>query len=349
MVQRAGNVPRSEVERVGSSLILNGIYCCHCFQLISMEPIWIHECMLSLDVIPLFLQGPNCWCKACLRSCPGWACEAGPRIQSWVVYCVCVRFLWFFCNNAINRGCPGPTCMMAFGSTMFRPVKVEPDPRNRPSPSCAAELRIVNLLDDCLSMLSKPFPVMAHPLDCTLVSSASARRIQGRRSQIWALVTLTRPWTERRFRSRPLHRPKQLRRWGFQKYTWPRGINKKSHITSLNLNWNCHHQNIATCCQYKDRFTKFMESVLQKSGKLRSQLRDLSEKFKSTAQVKSYLGRFFPAISSFHKNPEPHFRFPRYEQEVIDEIKTLDGEYDKLNEVLAHGAVDGYGKPFLAQ
>ena len=38
MVQRAGNVPRSEVERVGSSLILNGIYCCHCFQLISMEP-----------------------------------------------------------------------------------------------------------------------------------------------------------------------------------------------------------------------------------------------------------------------------------------------------------------------
>ena len=92
-----------------------------------------------------------------------------------------------------------------------------------------------------------------------------------------------------------------------------------------------------------------MESVLQKSGKLRSQLRDLSEKFKSTAQVKSYLGRFFPAISSFHQNPEPHFRFPRYEQEVIDEIKTLDGEYDKLNEVLAHGAVDGYGKPFLAQ
>ena len=34
---------------------------------------------------------------------------------------------------------------------------------------------------------------------------------------------------------------------------------------------------------------------------------------------------------------------------MIDEIKTLDGEYDKLNEVLAHGAVDGYGKPFLAQ
>lgn len=72
--------------------------------------------------------------------------------------------------------------------------------------------------------------------------------------------------------------------------------------------------------EYKDRFTKFMESVLQKSGKLRSQLRDLSEKFKSTAQVKSY------------------------EQEVID-----DGEYDKLNEVLAHGAVDGYGKPFWSK
>ena len=137
------------------------------------------------------------------------------------------------------------------------------------------------------------FPSWPTRLIAPLCPSASARRIQGRRSQIWALVTLTRPWTERRFRSRPLHRPKQLRRWGFQKYTWPRGINKKSHITSLNLNWNCHHQNIATCCQYKDRFTKFMESVLQKSGKLRSQLRDLSEKFKSTAQVKSYLGRFF--------------------------------------------------------
>ena len=51
---------------------------------------------------------------------------------------------------------------------------------------------------------------------------------------------------------------------------------------------------------------------------------------------------------SKHK-PLPNVLFPRYEQEVIDEIKTLDGEYDKLNEVLAHGAVDGYGKPFLAQ
>ena len=86
-----------------------------------------------------------------------------------------------------------------------------------------------------------------------------------------------------------------------------------------------------------------MESVLQKSGKLRSQLRDLSEKFKSTAQVKSYLGQL-----SKHK-PLPNVLFPRYEQEVADEIKVLDGEYDKLNEVLAHGAVDGYGQPFLAQ
>ena len=34
---------------------------------------------------------------------------------------------------------------------------------------------------------------------------------------------------------------------------------------------------------------------------------------------------------------------------MADEIKVLDGEYDKLNEVLAHGAVDGYGQPFLAQ
>lgn len=39
-----------------------------------------------------------------------------------------------------------------------------------------------------------------------------------------------------------------------------------------------------------------MESVLQKSGKLRSQLRDLSEKFKSTAQVKLYLGQLFLAV-----------------------------------------------------
>lgn len=104
-----------------------------------------------------------------------------------------------------------------------------------------------------------------------------------------------------------------------------------------------------TCCQYKDRFTKFMESVLQKSGKLRSQLRDLSEKFKSTAQVKSYLGQLFLQHHLSKHKPLPNVLFPRYEQEVADEIKVLDGEYDKLNEVLAHGAVDGYGQPFLAQ
>ena len=50
-----------------------------------------------------------------------------------------------------------------------------------------------------------------------------------------------------------------------------------------------------------------------------------------------------------NKNQEKHVHFPRYEQEVAEEIKTLDGEYDKLNDVLTHGAVDGYGKPFLAQ
>ena len=89
-----------------------------------------------------------------------------------------------------------------------------------------------------------------------------------------------------------------------------------------------------------------MESVLQKSGKLRSQLRDLSEKFKSTTQVKSYLGQIFLQLSE--NKPITYFLYPGYEQEVADEIKVLDGEYDKLNDVLAHGAVDGYGKPFLA-
>ena len=38
----------------------------------------------------------------------------------------------------------------------------------------------------------------------------------------------------------------------------------------------------------------------------------------------------------------------RYIQQVIEEIKKLDAEYDKLNEVFISGEVDGYGKVFLA-
>ena len=78
--------------------------------------------------------------------------------------------------------------MMAFESIMFRPVKVEPDLRNRLSRS-AAELRIVNLLDVCVV---KTFPIVVHPLDCTLLSSAPARKTQGRRSQIRALMASRR-------------------------------------------------------------------------------------------------------------------------------------------------------------
>ena len=79
--------------------------------------------------------------------------------------------------------------MMAFESIMFRPVKVEPDLRNRLSRSCAAELRIVNLLDVCVV---KTFPIVVHPLDCTLLSSAPARKTQGRRSQLRALMASRR-------------------------------------------------------------------------------------------------------------------------------------------------------------
>ena len=62
--------------------------------------------------------------------------------------------------------CPGTTCMMASGSTMFKPVKVEPEARNRPSPSCAAKLRIVNLVNLCLSIhqtVFRPFSSGGQP------------------------------------------------------------------------------------------------------------------------------------------------------------------------------------------
>ena len=37
--------------------------------------------------------------------------------------------------------------------------------------------------------------------------------------------------------------------------------------------------------EYKKRFSKFMESILQKSGKLRSLIRDLNDKFEQNKQV----------------------------------------------------------------
>ena len=112
---------------------------------------------------------------------------------------------------------------------------------------------------------------------------------------------------------------------------------------------DCGHQNIIPVASTKIDSRSSWRAFFRKVGNFDPSSGTSLRSSKALRKSNRIWANFFLQHDLSKHKPLPNVLFPRYEQEVADEIKVLDGEYDKLNEVLAHGAVDGYGQPFLAQ
>lgn len=89
--------------------------------------------------------------------------------------------------------------------------------------------------------------------------------------------------------------------------------------------------------QHKNHFTRFMQSVLTKVGKVRGLIKDLTENYDEKEPGSQYLWRSWPPTIS------PLWLL-RSVKELQQHVKNLEGQYDILNDEMARGENCGYSE-----